>query len=403
MKKLTDQELDSVFKNAADGYEPAFDSAAWDVMNTKMNQPKVSVWKHWMTYMLVGFIIFSTGVWVGTNMKEKVPKTQLHSASKSNDVIKEESDINQQNQEQPNPVTNHTALQWESRIENNVDEVTDHQGSDRVVTAINQEAKVNNVIIDNDEGSLIDDKKVVLQSENMPDDFNNKISAISTDSVSLQNSITEVKQDSTQVNSEEDKKKERPNSQRSIFLRALVSPDFSSIKNTSSSSSAPGSNYSLLVEYQLMDRWSISTGGIWSMKKYATDQEVTYGKYTADSMVGTCRILDIPLNVNYRFRPQSRTSFYSGIGLSSYLMIEEDYTYTVNSSSGSKDYSYYIEKENNEWFKILNVSVGMQYQISPRIHLQVEPFLKAPLVGIGEWDVLLSSMGIFMGIKYKIN
>jgi hypothetical protein len=357
-----------------------------------------------MTYTLVGLIIFSSGVWVGTYKNEEPPKTELHSESKSKDITsKEHNVVNQQNLEQPNPVTNHNPQQRESRIENNVDEVTDHQGIDRVVTTIDHEVKDNNVIIVNDEGNSIDEKKVVLQSENKPDDFNNKITAISADSVSQQNSITGVKQDSTQLNSEEEKKKERPNSQHSIFLRALVSPDFSSIKNTYSSSSATGSNYSLLVEYQLMDRWSISTGGIWSMKKYSTDQEVTYGKYTADSMVGACRILDIPINVNYRFRPQSRTSFYTSIGLSSYIMFEEDYTYTVNSSSGSRDYSYYIEKENNEWFKILNVSVGMQYQITPRIHLQAEPFLKAPLVGIGEWDVLLSSMGIFMGVKYKIN
>jgi hypothetical protein len=84
-------------------------------------------------------------------------------------------------------------------------------------------------------------------------------------------------------------------------------------------------------------------------------------------------------------------------------MLEEDYTYTVDYSSGSRDYSYYIEGKNNEWFKMLNLSIGVQYQVAPRFHVQVEPFLKAPLAGVGEWDVQLSSMGIFLGIKYKIN
>jgi Outer membrane protein beta-barrel domain len=403
MKKLTDQELDSVFKNAAEGYEPAFDAAAWEVMNAKLNQPKVSVWKRWMTYTLVGLIIFSTGVWVGTYMNEKAPETQLFSESKSKDIINDENVINQQSQEQPQPVASQLPQQKETGIENNEGRVTNRQVIDKVVTAIDHGVNDNSVVIVKDDSNSIDETKFVLQSEKKSDEFNSKITEVSADSVSQQNSIAEVEQDSTQSNSEEDHKNKKLPSQHSIFLRALVSPDFSSIKNTSSSSSATGSNYSLLVEYQLMDRWSLSTGGIWSMKKYSTDQEVTYGKYTADSMVGACRILDIPINVNYRFRPQSRTSFYTSIGLSSYIMFEEDYTYTVNSSSGSRDYSYYIEKENNEWFKILNVSVGMQYQITPRIHLQAEPFLKAPLVGIGEWDVLLSSMGVFMGVKYKIN
>ena len=39
MKKLTDQELDSVFKNAAEGYEPAFDQAAWETMKAKLDKP----------------------------------------------------------------------------------------------------------------------------------------------------------------------------------------------------------------------------------------------------------------------------------------------------------------------------------------------------------------------------
>lgn len=93
---------------------------------------------------------------------------------------------------------------------------------------------------------------------------------------------------------------------------------------------------------------------------------------------------------------------FSGIGLSSYIMLEEDYTYTFNYPSGSQSYSFNFEKRNNEWFKMLNVSIGAEYQLSKRIFLQAEPFLKAPLNGIGEWDVKLSSVGVFMGIKYKL-
>jgi hypothetical protein len=83
-------------------------------------------------------------------------------------------------------------------------------------------------------------------------------------------------------------------------------------------------------------------------------------------------------------------------------MLEEDYTYTFDTPTGSKDFSSYIERQNNEWFKMLNISAGIQYRISPRLCVQAEPFLKAPLTGIGEWDVSLSSIGVFMGLKYKI-
>ena len=127
-----------------------------------------------------------------------------------------------------------------------------------------------------------------------------------------------------------------------------------------SSSYETGTNYSLLVGYQLKDRWSISTDRIWSMKKYSTYQKVRDGKYTEYSMVGACRILDIQVNVNYSFRSLARTSFYAGFELSCYIMLEEDYTYTFNTSSGTKNFTYNIDRKNNEWLKILNVSFGMQ-------------------------------------------
>ncbi len=237
-----------------------------------------------------------------------------------------------------------------------------------------------------------------MQEARNSNEFEIIIAVNPTDSIVQE--VIEVKSDTVQSDSE-DKKKKQSASSHPIFLRALVSPDFSSISYSSATSK--GSNYALLVEYQLTDRWSVSSGGIWSMKRYATDEKFTYGKYTADRMTGECRILDIPLNIYYRFLPDAKFSFSAGAGFSSYIMQEEEYTYTFDLPSGSRDFSDYIEGKNNEWFKVLNLSLVMQYQIAPRIQFQAEPFLKAPLSGVGEWDVLLSSMGIFMGLKYKIN
>jgi hypothetical protein len=60
-----------------------------------------------------------------------------------------------------------------------------------------------------------------------------------------------------------------------------------------------------------------------------------------------------------------------------------------------------VERKNNEWFKVLNLSAGVQRAIGERWHLQAEPFVKVPLSGVGEGDVLLSSWGVFMGFKYQ--
>ena len=62
-----------------------------------------------------------------------------------------------------------------------------------------------------------------------------------------------------------------------------------------------------------------------------------------------------------------------------------------------------VDGKNNEWFKVFNLSIGVEHRLSNRWSLQAEPFFKAPLGDIGEQGVRLSSAGIFFGLKYKIN
>ncbi len=405
MKKLTDQELDSVFKNAAEGYQPAFDQAAWEAMNARLDEPRPTLWKRWMSFAFVGLLIFSTGVWVGIYVNDRV-SANVSAESSIKELIQEdkitipqasppiESNQHQSTRQDGNKTDagNHTANQRKINKKSGMHHVLplvnlDHQTEDKKVISISESSKP------------VDETTFLFQQDKLAEVPDNLLAEVATDSV--QHSIEESKIDTTQSNVKDEEKKTVIIKNHAFYLRLLASPDFSSINYASVNEM--GSNYSVLVDYHLTNRWSISTGAIWSMKTYSSDKEFAYGAYTADRMAGNCRILDIPINIYYQFRPQSKLSFYSGLGLSSYIMLEEDYTYTFDTPSGSRDFSSYYESENKEWFKMLNVSLGVQYQFAPRFHLQVEPFLKAPLAGVGEWDVKLSSMGIFMGLKYKIN
>jgi len=403
MKKLTDQELDSVFKNAAEGHEPAFDQTAWEALNTKLDQPRPTRWKRWMPYALLGLLIFSAGVWLGTQLpitstaslsQARSGQTEINQADK---FIGFQEDIRySQNQEGKYPDPAKTQVDNSNPILS----TPDNESSPHMIQLVTGNQKKNNdVIIAEESSASIDEITIVLP------DKKNHASDNELNTQHLLDSIQQnVHNDQKEKNSnepEDENEKIELIEVKSFYIRLNASPDFSSINYSPANST--GSNYALLLDYQLTDRWSISTGGIWSVKKYATDEKFTYGKYTADRMSGNCRILDIPLNIYYRFLPKARTSFYAGVGFSSYIMLEEEYTYTFDFPAGSRDFTGYIEKENNEWFKMLNISLGVQYRIAQRFHLQIEPFLKAPLTGIGEWDVRLSSMGVFMGLKYKIN
>jgi len=403
MKKLTDQELDSVFKNAADGYEPAFDQAAWDTMNAKLDKPNPvsTLWKRWIPFAFLGLVIFSGGVWVGSMLmvrKETTPVQQQAEPGKNSLINDEQRAMQKSQAETAGPKTSRLQLREGKKTTERI------QKYNTTLQTKKYHQNSNDKEQDSDRGAIKKADSVHPFDETIAEADENLITAYAApDSVtkSDQQEPEEVSKDTLQLDADEEKKNEAIKVSHAFYLRALASPDFSTIDNSTATSS--GSNYALLLDYQLTHRWSVSTGGIWSMKKYASDKETTYGKYTADRMVGNCRVLDIPINIYYRFLPQSKVSFYAGAGLSSYIMLSEDYTYTFDSPSGSKDFSFNIEKENNEWFKMLNVSMGVQYQVANRFHVQVEPFIKTPLSGVGEWDVKLSSMGIFMGLKYKLN
>lgn len=190
------------------------------------------------------------------------------------------------------------------------------------------------------------------------------------------------------------------------FLKVPVSPDFSAIDYNKLGET--GINIGLLGEYNLTDHLSVSTGAIWSKKLYDSknpDKSYTSGNWTgkASRLDGDCRILDIPINVTYYIFPHRRTSLFVSIGSSSYIMLKEQYVYTVWANQQEYQYEENFSHKNNEWFSMLNLSIGIQQRLGKRFFAQAEPFLKAPVSGVGEGKVNLMSTGIFLSLKYSLN
>ena len=186
----------------------------------------------------------------------------------------------------------------------------------------------------------------------------------------------------------------------------MVSPDFSSVNYFSASKS--GINYGALAGYTFNSRWSVYTGIISSKKLYTSkDIEKSYASgghnYPVKKLDGDCRIIDIPVNVYYSFFPERSFSLKVGLGFSSYLMRMETYNYCVDNYGTNAFYEQRVEGENNEWFKILNFSVMAEKKLSNRLSAEFEPFVKAPLAGVGEGKVSLVSMGAFINLKFDLS
>lgn len=208
-----------------------------------------------------------------------------------------------------------------------------------------------------------------------------------------------MKQVESSLGDEQDKQNDAKKKSRGFALKLAVAPDYSAVGGETPS--GLGYGFGLLVEYRLSGHWSIATGGIWEKKIYSA-KDMEYNGYKADRVDGDCRMWDIPVNVYYSFAPSRRLSLYTGFGFSSYIMNKESYVLYYDGTYGSYDYPVAVKGKNNEWFKMLNLSVGVQMQLNEIISLQVEPTLKAPLAGVGEGKVSLLSLGAFFNVRFNI-
>ncbi|HYJ38076.1 MAG TPA: hypothetical protein VEV87_05645, partial [Chitinophagaceae bacterium] len=106
---------------------------------------------------------------------------------------------------------------------------------------------------------------------------------------------------------------------------------------------------------------------------------------------------------NARFnavRKKSSNIFFSA-GLSSYLMKEENYSffYHYNGVPTTRERTY---DANSEYlFSILNVSAGYEKKLSRAFSMQVEPFFKQTLSGVGFGEISLNSAGVYFSLRYN--
>jgi hypothetical protein len=171
----------------------------------------------------------------------------------------------------------------------------------------------------------------------------------------------------------------------------------------------PGTNLGVLVEYQFGSRWSLQSGLIYSKKHYKAagdDYNAPEGFWyygtVPDDTDATCDVLDIPLNLRYYFNSSRHNRFFASTGFSSYIMLTEDYYYHYedNYDPDLVD-SWGVSNENQHFFGIYNFSLGYQKALGSQWFLEIEPFIKVPLGGVGFGEVKLWSTGSFFSLKYN--
>ena len=186
-------------------------------------------------------------------------------------------------------------------------------------------------------------------------------------------------------------------------IRVAIAPEINSIERMETSA-VVGSSYGLFLEYRITKKLTVQTGVNYSSKKYTGDFEYYHAWTNAPSpqplnVEGLCKVIDIPVNLRLNvFQKPQNTLFISG-GVSSYLMSDEIYTY--NYAWGVPKVRNWTGSSSSFYWSTINLSAGIERKMTKHLTLQVEPFLKTPIKGVGRGLINLYTSGILFSTKYE--
>lgn len=187
-------------------------------------------------------------------------------------------------------------------------------------------------------------------------------------------------------------------------LSVMVSPDINGVN--SFQQAKVGTNLGMLFSVSF-GKLSVSTGAAYSKKPYLTDFSNYHTSYVFStnpaSVYADCRVLDIPLNIDYQVYHKARNSFSVGSGLSSYIMLKEKYSYDYAQPYVSGPTSYTITNRNQHILGVLNLDATYIRQVNSRLGIMAQPYMKIPLTNIGYSQVKLQSAGVALGLHWNIN
>ncbi len=224
-----------------------------------------------------------------------------------------------------------------------------------------------------------------------------------------------VEQASADSNQIQKKPEEQPNPTKTPKLKinngfkpvmslAIVgAPDVNGV--SSLSGGKVGANVGLQLSVQLLPKLSITTGVGYAVKRYsatAGQYESNYRSYTPISYIdANCKVLDVPLNVNYQLYKKGNNALQVGTGLSSYWMLRENYEFEYTNNVPS----FYINvaNQNKHLLGVLNLNVTYQRRLGNGISAIVQPYYKIPLTGIGNGRVNLQSAGVALGVGWNMH
>jgi len=194
-------------------------------------------------------------------------------------------------------------------------------------------------------------------------------------------------------------------------LGAVITPEFNApqLSGTYKGSLTLGGT----LRYRFAEKWFVSVG-INAGRKYYTGNGTEYhppkgywnyrtNGIVPDKVEGYCQMIELPLMIQYRMLKTAQSSLLAGVGMSSYIMKAESYSYQFKNPNPGAESGWSSNSVDSYPFKVFRASISYEYQLSPVISLAAEPHLQIPLQGIGWTNIPLTSIGSSFILRYNFS
>ncbi len=436
--------FDNKVKEAADHHHPAYDEQAWKGMEKLLNKhlPQKDDNRRRFLFFILLFLLLGGGSWLLISQPWK-NGNPVADTNKTNPVTTPSNESNKELKKETATINDKSPIPGDLPVDpkdviEKANEKTPSQNknpltvnerrNDPLAVAIKKTIKTNkptNSVIDaknerTEEKTFEPNKtelvtiteaaKTIVTSEPIA---NNNAPLVKTTPVTENKAIKkdEIKKDEPVVATEKTAKKNKNRSTKAspFFLSISAGPDISM------AGQSPLGHTRLLagigVGYTFKDRITIRSGFYSGRKIYSASPDQynpppefwTYYPYL-QSVDANCKVYEIPLTVSYDFGRSAKHKWFGSAGLSSYLMNEESYKYYYKYSPTSStiyNKKITIQNENKHFLSVLTLSAGYKRNLSKKVFVMAEPYVKMPLVGIGYGKVKLNSGGVLFTVGVR--